>query len=428
MSEIVFTEHDFRNILEELISGRTNLVRRVISWNEFKEIAEILVCPSTKVLQTSSSSFLQISIASQVPNNNEMLNSIHNSENDACLILGDQDLNNRIWGVSKVKKFNLKSSDTKKFEAVSKVKIVGGKLPEFQAANKDLGFEPIKKITDRKLLERHSRTIGSLGITVWEKIKNLRFAIVGCGRTGSLIASTLARMGAAKLVFIDSDKVELHNLGEMEGLTEAEIGKNKAKAVANFIQQTCYSKDHKTEIITVDKPVGQTDSEIASCDVIFSCVDNDAARLCCGLIGTSLHKILIDIGTGVLSEPQNSIIARGLDIRLIVPGDGCLRCFGNLVNYDEALSSLVYKQDFLPTQRKLRWWQQRTGSLRYLNQIASGFAVKLLCDFLSQRGFRSTWLQMEFTQSGDYDLYKTIRSENGITPNCPLCRRSGTGI
>ncbi len=64
-----------------------------------------------------------------------------------------------------------------------------------------------------------SRTIGALGgEAVWRRLVGLQVAVIGVGRTGSLVVTTLTRLGLRTLSLIDPDIVEAHNIGEMDGV------------------------------------------------------------------------------------------------------------------------------------------------------------------------------------------------------------------
>src|SRR5262249_18539785 len=83
-----------------------------------------------------------------------------------------------------------------------------------------------------------SRTIGALGgEDVWHRLVRLRVGVVGCSRSGSLAAIALARLGIRDLTLIDPDIVEAHHLGEMEAVSESDIGRPKALAVANHVRR-----------------------------------------------------------------------------------------------------------------------------------------------------------------------------------------------
>lgn len=72
---------------------------------------------------------------------------------------------------------------------------------------------------------RWSRTIGALGgYDAWHRLSRLHIGVVGCGRTGSLVAGMLVRLGLRRITLVDEDRVEFHNLGEMEHITERDLG------------------------------------------------------------------------------------------------------------------------------------------------------------------------------------------------------------
>ncbi len=65
-----------------------------------------------------------------------------------------------------------------------------------------------------ELEERYSRQVlfGGIGAEGQQRLLESRVAIVGCGATGSALASLLARAGVGALRIIDRDYVEPSNL------------------------------------------------------------------------------------------------------------------------------------------------------------------------------------------------------------------------
>ena len=57
----------------------------------------------------------------------------------------------------------------------------------------------------------------------------------GCGRTGSLAATTLTRMGGTSLALIGPDRVELHNL-DTDGVGPQDIGQPEVNALADSLR------------------------------------------------------------------------------------------------------------------------------------------------------------------------------------------------
>lgn len=288
-----------------------------------------------------------------------------------------------------------------------------------------LGRQP-----DDPARSRWSRTIGALGgEDIWRRLVQLRIAIIGCGRTGSLVAVTLARLGVQQLALIDPDAVETHNLGEMDAVTEADLGKPKVGAIADHLRALV--SPLPMSLFPVAAPVTHPMalSLIKSCDVLFCCADNDAARLATAILATLYHKVLVDIGVGVFYSGSAAPAARGrtmgADVRLILPDDGCLLCRGNLSNYAQAVDDLCNHR--LPASGQRDWRQERAGSLRTLNQMASALAVQMVQDLAAERLRSSTWAHIEFNEDGHLAVsYPPVQPPTGTTA-CALCAKAGLG-
>jgi tRNA A37 threonylcarbamoyladenosine dehydratase len=89
------------------------------------------------------------------------------------------------------------------------MKIVGPGMRRLPAVD----FQALQQRTvSSQDAERWSRLIGALGgQDVWQRLISLSFCIIGTGRTGSLVATTLAKHGVRSLNLIDPDIVERHN-------------------------------------------------------------------------------------------------------------------------------------------------------------------------------------------------------------------------
>jgi molybdopterin/thiamine biosynthesis adenylyltransferase len=89
-------------------------------------------------------------------------------------------------------------------------------------------------VTALELNERYSRQILFKGIGGGgqERLRAARVAIVGCGATGSAVASLLARAGVGTLRIIDRDYVEPSNLQRQSLFDEADAAESVPKAIA----------------------------------------------------------------------------------------------------------------------------------------------------------------------------------------------------
>ena len=85
-----------------------------------------------------------------------------------------------------------------------------------------------------ELDERYSRQVLFAGISTegQRRLLQARVAIVGCGATGSALASLLARAGVGMLRIIDRDYVEASNLQRQTLFDEADAAESLPKAIA----------------------------------------------------------------------------------------------------------------------------------------------------------------------------------------------------
>ncbi len=269
--------------------------------------------------------------------------------------------------------------------------------------------------------ERWSRTMAALGgEAVWRRLVGLRVAIVGCGRTGSLLAQALAATGVRHLALVDPDHLERHNLGEMAGVAEADLERPKAEALACRLREAYPWV--RLEPLVASVTARRSLVSLLACDLLCCCADRDIARLATGILATLYLKPLLDIGTGVLLPRPGSGLAMGADVRLILPGEGCLLCQGGVADPGEARRSLaaVWAE---AAGRGGDWRRERAGSLRSLNQVAVGLALRLWEDLVAERRRESTWLRLTF-EGGRPSLQEMPRRPE---PNCPLCRYLGGG-
>ena len=285
--------------------------------------------------------------------------------------------------------------------------------------------------------EMWSRTIGVLGEDVFRRIAELHVAVVGCGRSGSQLAAALNRLGINKVSLIDADRLEPHNIGEMDAVTAADVGRNKAEAVADHLNRygplACHP-DQEPSVHPVPESILSLAGLIAAkqADVLFCCVDDAAARLATAFIATLYLRPLIDVGTGITTpglagqqtafSPSGRRQQMGADVRLILPGDRCLMCLGGVTSFEQARKDLL---SGTVAQARGDWRTQRAGSLYSLNGIAVQLAMRLFEDFLSARLQKSTWLRLDMSSQAEPSL--RTHTEMRTPADCQFCGVRGRG-
>jgi hypothetical protein len=238
--------------------------------------------------------------------------------------------------------------------------------------------------------ERHSRIAGALGEYGWQRLCALHYALIGCGRTGSLLANTLVRSGVRRLTLVDPDHVEEHNL-DGDGFRPEHVGRPKAQALAESLHTLNPRADIHALVGSVTEVAAL--SALKAADVLLCAVDHDGARWACGVLAALYLKPLLDVGTGVLPAEGDDLLL-GADLRWIVPGEHCLLCLGSLAQEQHVA---VVREGALREhahRRHRRWQSERRGSLRSLNQAAVGLALRMLEDYLCTRLRGSLWLRL----------------------------------
>jgi hypothetical protein len=238
--------------------------------------------------------------------------------------------------------------------------------------------------------ERWSRIAGALGDYAWRRLCRLHYLIVGCGRNGSLLSHALVRTGARRLTLVDPDTTELCNL-DGDGYLPDRITRPKADALAESLRAVNPTIEAQPLAYSV------SDSRILpaarEADVLITAVDDDGARWAAAHLAVLYLKPMLDVGTGVLTTESGEPLL-GADIRWIVPGEGCLLCTGGVANPQqvEVVRQGLYAEQQHRAQR--HWQRERLGSLRSLNMIATGLALRMLEDYLAMRLPTSRWLRL----------------------------------
>jgi molybdopterin/thiamine biosynthesis adenylyltransferase len=306
-------------------------------------------------------------------------------------------------------------SSSGQIEPIHAIKIIGAGMhvettPSAESVFPNIVLTP----TD---LEKWSRTIGFLGEDAWRRLRSLRYAVVGLGRTGSLVATSLIRWGVQRLTLIDADRLELHNIDSMDGVTDRDVGRLKVSTLRDFLLNI---GTRNAEITTVGESITtlRAFAEAKAADFLICSVDDDGARLATAIIAALYCKPLLELGTGVFIEARNRRM--GGDIRLILPGERCLLCFGGISNLDAARSIFSRQGRAAP----IPWHQQRAGSSRALNQVVSHLGLLQIQELITERLEQSRWLHLEVDSNG----LPTIQSiDPPVFSACPLCRRFGEG-
>lgn len=256
-----------------------------------------------------------------------------------------------------------------------------------------------------------SRLIGALGERAVATLSTLTVAVVGCGRMGSQIADDLARLGCS-LLLADGDTIEASNLDAMLAYPE-DVGRNKADVLAERLSKLV---PVTALALPVEHPA--TLRALRSCDFMVSAVDDDGARALCALVAAAWLLPHLDVATGVRAEGRE----RGADLRLMLPGSGCLYCQGGFARLGD-LDRMHKDQG-----RHTDWRQEsRAGSLRSLNGIAAHFALRLFEELVRGELHAGAWWQLDERLPHSFTSVAMPSMVARPGKPCPICALAGCG-
>ncbi|HXZ40663.1 MAG TPA: ThiF family adenylyltransferase [Terriglobales bacterium] len=131
-----------------------------------------------------------------------------------------------------------------------------------------------------ELDERYSRQVlfRGIGAAGQQKLAAGRLAIVGCGATGTALASLLARGGVGTIRVIDRDYVELSNLQRQTLFDEADASESLPKAIAAARKIAALNSQIVIEPHVADLTPANIDSLLAEIPLILDGTDNFETR------------------------------------------------------------------------------------------------------------------------------------------------------
>jgi adenylyltransferase/sulfurtransferase len=128
--------------------------------------------------------------------------------------------------------------------------------------------------------DRYSRQVlfKEIGAEGQNKLARSRVVIVGCGATGSALASLLARSGIGTLRILDRDYVESSNLQRQALFDEEDARESVPKAIAAARQIARFNSQVLVEPHVEDLTPANVDSLLGGCDLILDGTDNFEIR------------------------------------------------------------------------------------------------------------------------------------------------------
>ena len=311
------------------------------------------------------------------------------------------------------------NAKTQQVEPVTEVKILGKNATSIVPTSYQRRV-PILDATGQPLSEIHDRQVLAFGPEGQKALAKQRVCIVGAGGIGSVVFELLIRLGVPEVIVIDSDTVEMSNLNRLAGSTLKDA--REAVPKVEMLARNASQINPNAEVKPVKASIldEQTQELLKGCDAVFGCTDNQASR---SVLNSFSAKNLIpyfDTGTGIQSNLQHKIEHAGGQVRVVIPGKGCLSCI-------DGIDLDIAGQEMLPEAERqiaiergyIAGADVPTPAVASLNGVIAGLAVTEFMAFVT--GFRPVH------QYVYYDLMsaRTWGLDYPSNPNCFNCSSAG---
>ncbi len=181
---------------------------------------------------------------------------------------------------------------------------------------------------------RLRRTLDTWGSERQAELASLRIGIVGVGSVGTIVAETLARIGAANVLLLDADRVEEHNLDRLLYASSKDIGRFKVDLVAEQLKRSATASSFRVDAIRAWVQERDAFAAALDCDVLFAAVDRPLPKDVLNNIAYAHFIPVVFGGVRVATKPDGRLADATWSVVRAGPGSRCLRCDGQYTTSD----------------------------------------------------------------------------------------------
>jgi len=255
-------------------------------------------------------------------------------------------------------------------------------------------------------------------------LAQLRIAIVGCGGTGSAVASLLARSGVSRFLLIDPDRVDITNLNRLHFSTRSDAiaGRHKVDVVAEAIAQIGLARS----VVRIRQHVDSTECRdpLRACDVIFGCTDDHLGRNFLNRLAYFYMIPVIDMGVLIGPNEKGGYDSFDGRVTVIQPGYTCQVC-RQLISPQRMLEEGMLRSDSVRYEQYRRAGYVEGGAdpspavVTFTTEIAAVAVNELLHRLTGFRGTQGHCAERvrRFDWIKDSDMVPAGKRN----PDCPLC-------
>ena len=223
------------------------------------------------------------------------------------------------------------------------------------------------------------RVAQTFGEGTYERLRNLRVGVVGCSGTGSPLIEQLARNCVGELVLVDPEYVEEKNLNRILNATMEDARERRLKV--DVAARAIRAMGFDTEVETHARDLFNTDvvQAIASCDVVFGCMDSVDGRHLLNKLATFYLIPYFDLGVRIDADGHGGVDQVCGTVHYLQPGGSSLLS-RRVYTMDQVRAAGLYRTDpatyrTLVNEGYIRGVQENRPAVVQLNTLFASFAV-----------------------------------------------------
>lgn len=287
------------------------------------------------------------------------------------------------------------------FKSLNAISIIGNNFCKYDYSVKN---------NDKKLSSTQDRTLQAFGKKTTEMLQHLKIGVIGCSGTGSPTIEQLYRLGVGELFICDPKIVKDYNLNRILGTTAKHVVNKTLKVQA--VKDNIESSGLGTKVKISSDPI-QTSrkslDELASCDIIFGCVDSAEGRYYANLISTYYLIPLIDIGIKLNADGNGGVDSINGNIHYVNPGSESLmeRKVFNSVQLEAEELARTSKEEF---EKRQDYFDNITGE-----SSPAVISVNMMCSSIAVNELLSRIHPFRYQSNDEYGITRVNLSNWEIT-------------
>lgn len=222
----------------------------------------------------------------------------------------------------------------------------------------DVAFAPLRRIAvageEIKIFDHDAsadrikdfgaRVGQAFGPGTFSKLQRLSVAVIGCSGTGSLVAEQLVRTGVGRVVLIDPKRIRDKNHNRIVNARQHHFSEQPFKVHLLEDAINHMGLGTQVEALPIDLFTPEAVRAIASCDVVFGCMDTAEGRHMLNRLATFYVIPYFDVGVKLEADGRGSVSDVCGAVHSLQPGGSSLLSRG-VFTLEDVRADALFRTD-----------------------------------------------------------------------------------